>query len=326
MKRGRPAVARASGLPLLLALLAPLLLAGTPAPQTKALTSLRVAPAADSATDVGRLRGFFAAEGLDVATVVTTSSTDQMRGVGDGTYDVVFTAFDNVLAWSGREGAELVAVLRSNDGPLLPLYVRPEITDWGDLRGKPLAADAVDTAFALVLRRILLAHDLDLDRDDYTLVAVGNPTLRLQAMERGEAYAAILNPPTDARAEAAGMVRFGDHREVLPRYPGNVAAVSRAWATQHRAALIGFLRGWLATARWIHANRDAAAELLAADQGISRDAAATRLAAVPQDGALDPEGLASVLALRTQFGLTPPLGPDVSRYYTAEYLQATAAR
>jgi ABC-type nitrate/sulfonate/bicarbonate transport system substrate-binding protein len=283
-----------------------------------------VAPAADSVTDVARLRGFFAAEDLDVSVFVTTSSTDQMRGLSDGTYDVTFTAFDNVLTWSGRAGAEIVAVARSNDGPSLPVYVRPEIRAWDDLRGRPLATDAVDTAFALVLRRILLAHDLDLDRGDYSLVAIGNPGLRLASMERGETFAAILNPPTDAQAAAVGMVRFADYRDVLPEYPGNVAAVSRAWAADHRDELARFLRAWLAAARWVHTDRAAAVELLAADQGISPAAAAARLAPVPLDLALDPAGLQSVLDLRARFGLTPPLGPEVARYYTLEFLPAAS--
>lgn len=37
------------------------------------------------------------------------------------------------------------------------------------LKGKKLAVDAVDTAFALTLRRILLARGLDLKRGDYKL-------------------------------------------------------------------------------------------------------------------------------------------------------------
>ncbi len=71
-----------------------------------------------------------------------------------------------MLAWSGREGAEIIAVAHTDSGIILPLFVRPEIRSWDDLRGRRLAADAVDTAFALVLRRILLEHGLDLDRGD----------------------------------------------------------------------------------------------------------------------------------------------------------------
>src|SRR5919205_327845 len=111
---------------------------------------------ADAGTVAARARGLFEQRDIALELTETPNSTVQMRGLGAGEYDVASTAFDNVLAWSGREGHEIVAVLQPNSGQMLPMYVRPEINDWSDMRGKRLAADAVDTAFALVLRRILL--------------------------------------------------------------------------------------------------------------------------------------------------------------------------
>src|SRR6202008_4076752 len=134
----------------------------------------------------------------------------------NGTYQIASTEFHSVLGWSGREGAELVAVSQIIDTAVFPVYVRPEIKQWSDLRGKKLAVDAVDTAFALVLRKILLSKNLDFSRGDYELFAVGNTPLRLESMKKGETFAAILTPPVDAQAAAAGMVRFGDSSEVLP--------------------------------------------------------------------------------------------------------------
>ena len=124
---------------------------------------------ADAGLIVARRRGLFASEGFEVEITITPNSTEQMRGLGAGKWDIASTAFDNVLAWSGREGAEIVAIAQVARGILLPVYVRPEIRDWSDLRGKPLAVDAVDTAYALVLRRILLAHGLEPDKAEYTL-------------------------------------------------------------------------------------------------------------------------------------------------------------
>ena len=55
----------------------------------------------DPATVVGRLKNFFAAEGLDVKVTRTANSTDQMRGLSKGAYQIASTAFDNVMGWSG---------------------------------------------------------------------------------------------------------------------------------------------------------------------------------------------------------------------------------
>ena len=64
----------------------------------------------DAATVAARVHGYFAAEGLDVEVTETASSTEQMRGVSQGKYQIISGGFDNVLAWSGRESAEIVAV------------------------------------------------------------------------------------------------------------------------------------------------------------------------------------------------------------------------
>jgi ABC-type nitrate/sulfonate/bicarbonate transport system substrate-binding protein len=271
----------------------------------------------DAALIVGRARGFFAAHDLEVDVMVTPNSTEQMRGLSKGTWQIVSTAFDNVLGWSGREGAEIVAVSQVSRGNILPVYARPEIKSWGDLRGKALAVDAVDTAYALVLRRVLLAHGLDMDRGDYTLIAKGTTGYRLDSMIAGETFAGVLNAPWDSKALAAGMVRFADHREVLPDYPGGVYAVTRQWAGENRGVLISFLRVWNEALRWCQeeTNQSTAVKLIAASEKVDEKSAIGRLRQLPKDGRLNLAGLQSVLDLRILFKLAPPMGKNLSAYY-----------
>jgi ABC-type nitrate/sulfonate/bicarbonate transport system substrate-binding protein len=275
----------------------------------------------DAALAVGRAKGMFAARGLEVDVMVTPNSTDQMRGLGKGAWQIVSTAFDNVLGWSGREGAEIVAIAQVSAGNTLPVYVRPEIKNWDDLRGKALAVDAVDTAYALVLRRVLLAHGLEMDRGDYTLIAKGTTSYRLDSMVQGETFAGVLNPPWDRKAEAAGMKRFADHREVLPDYPGGVYAANRKWAGENRALVAGYLRAWNDALRWAQdeQNRDEVIKVLAAAEKIDEQAAANRLRQSPQSGRLNLPGLQSVLDLRVQFKLMPPMGKDLAKYYDESF-------
>ena len=113
----------------------------------------------DAAMVAAKVNGYFAAEGLEPEITETPNSTEQMRGLSQGQFDIVSTGFDNVLAWSGKEGGDLIAVAQIRDQTGLPVFVRPEIKDWSDLKGKKPAADAVDTAFALVLREFCLRMD-----------------------------------------------------------------------------------------------------------------------------------------------------------------------
>ena len=55
----------------------------------------------DAALAAGRAKGIFAAHGLEVDVKVTPNSTEQMRGLGKGSWQIVSTAFDNVLGWAG---------------------------------------------------------------------------------------------------------------------------------------------------------------------------------------------------------------------------------
>lgn len=280
----------------------------------------------DAALAVGRARGMFATAGLDVEGMVTPNSTDQMRGLSRGSWQIVSTAFDNVLGWSGREGAEIVAIAQISLGNTLPVYVRPEIKTWDDLRGKALAVDAVDTAYALVLRRVLLAHGLEMDRGDYTLVAKGTTGYRLDSMIQGETFAGVLNPPWDRKAEAAGMKRFADHRDVLPDYPGGVYAVNRAWANANRDLVIRYLRAWNDALCWAREenHRDEAIKALVGAEKIDEQAAANRLRQSPDSGRLNLAGLQSVLDLRVLFKLTPPMGQGLAKYYDESfYLEAS---
>lgn len=278
----------------------------------------------DAATAAARVHGYFSAAGLDIEVTITPNSTDQMRGLSQGKFDIVSTAFDNVLAWSGREDTEIVTIAQISDKTVLPVFVRPEVKTWSDLKGKKLAADAVDTAFALVLRRVLLANGLDLTKGDYELVALGTTGARLESMIKGETFAGVLNSPFDGKALEAGMRRIGDSKAVLPDYPNTVFAVGRDWGQQNRDTVLGFLRAWLKAGAWVKdpANRAAAIELIGTELKFTPKQAAESIDELSATGKLNLPGLQVVLDLRNQFGFKLPMGDKLPIFYDAQYINA----
>jgi ABC-type nitrate/sulfonate/bicarbonate transport system substrate-binding protein len=283
---------------------------------------------ADAATAAARSNGYFAAEGLEVDVTPTPNSTEQMRGVSQDKFEIVSTAFDNVLAWSAREGAEIIAVAQISDKVVLPVFVRPEIKTWSDLKGKKLAADAVDTAFALVLRRVLLANGLDMTKGDYELVALGATGARFESMLKGETFAGVLTSPFDAKALAAGMRRIGDSKEVLPDYPSTIFAVNREWAQKNRDTLIAYLRGWLKGMSYVKdpANREAAVKLVGSELKLNPKQAADSVEELSNTGSLNLSGLQVVLDLRNQFGFKLNKGDKLPAYYDAAYYNAAKGK
>jgi len=282
----------------------------------------------DAATVAARVNGYFAAEGLDVDITLTPNSTEQMRGVSQEKFQIVSTAFDNVLAWSGRDGAEIIAVAQISDKTVLPVFVRPEIKTWSDLKGKKLAADAVDTAFALVLRRVLLANGLDMTKGDYELVALGATGARLESMLKGETFAGVLTSPFDVKAVAAGMRRIGDSKEVLPDYPNTIFAVNHEWAQKNRDALVAYLRAWLKGMSWIKdpANRDSAIKMVGEQLKLNPKQAEESVNELSTTGNLNLPGLQVVLDLRNQFGFKLNKGDKLPVYYDAAYFNAAKGK
>src|SRR5262249_56114815 len=88
------------------------------------------------------------------------------------------------------------------------LIVQPEIRSYEDFRGKVMAVDAVDTAFALLLYKML---DLKgVKKNEYEVKPVGGSLLRYQAMTKDKTYAAsMLNPPFSPQGLHPGLEAYG---------------------------------------------------------------------------------------------------------------------
>jgi ABC-type nitrate/sulfonate/bicarbonate transport system substrate-binding protein len=111
-------------------------------------------------------QGLFAAEKIDVKIDFTPGSTYQLTHMIAGTYDMGFTAFDNIIAY--REGqneaylppgtnVDLIGVLASDDA-YLSIAAQKGVTSIAALKGHTLTVDAMTTGFAFVLREILAAN------------------------------------------------------------------------------------------------------------------------------------------------------------------------
>ena len=142
-------------------------------------------------------QGRFAAHGLDVQLSFTPNSWTLRDGLQQGSYDIAHTAVDNAIAMVELAGAD-VAVVMGGDNGFNGVYVQPDIADIAALRGRTVLVDAPNTAFALVLYRILSQHGMERSRNDYVVKSVGATPLRL---------AALLEPsPLDQPKYAGGRI------------------------------------------------------------------------------------------------------------------------
>ena len=280
--------------------------------------------------------GFFAEAGLMVRFETTQSSVKQFEVFGDGTFDIAFTAFDNVVAYAEGQGvapfpdARDLCAVTGCTAIELSLVAARGIGSPAELRGRTIALDAPSTGFAFVLYEMLRRSGGA--RGGLEAVAGGATPERWRTVRDGQHAGTITIEPFTTIAQDAGfpvLVRSG---AILPAYQGGVIAVRRSWAERHGDALTAFLRVYQQSVRWVldPANQDTSAALLAARMPEIRPSGLksvmTSLLApdtgLTPDGAIDREGARAVLALRSRYGTGGAPFDDVDRYLDLRWVEA----
>lgn len=275
---------------------------------------------------VAQRQGFFARHGIEVNITHTPNSVFLMKNLIEGKFDLTVTAMDNLVAYQEGQGeaeysgnCDLVAFMGVDDS-FQSLMASPEIKSVADLRGKKIAVDALTTGYAFILREMIAR--VGMTDADVSYERTGGGPMRLKAMLDGNYAAGLLATPLDKIAADQGFTKLGTARELLGRYQGRTGFAQRSWIRNNQAAVIGFMRGYRDAMDWLYDrnNRAAAADLLMANDAsvtpelarLSLDILLDERGGFWRDLALDLEGIRTVLALRTRFGvpqktLTDPL-------------------
>ena len=197
-------------------------------------------------------QGFFADEKIEVKIDFTPGSTYQLTHLIAGTYEMGFTAIDNIVAY--REGqneaylppgtnVDLIAVLASDDG-FLSISAQKEITSIEALKGHTVTVDAMTTGFAFVLREVLAKKGVS--EGEVKFERAGGVANRFRMMIENPGHAATTQmTPFDLLGEARGFNTLARVRDVLGPYLGIVACVKKSWAEVNRDLVVRFIRAYV---------------------------------------------------------------------------------
>jgi ABC-type nitrate/sulfonate/bicarbonate transport system substrate-binding protein len=280
-----------------------------------------------------RAQGSFAKRGLTVELLITPNSTVLREGLAKGEHQIVHAGVDNAVAMADVAKLDIAVVIGLDSGHN-QLFAQPEIKSYDDLRGKIVIVDAPDTAFGLLLYKMLDVKGVK--KGEYQVKAVGGTPQRLEAMLKDKSLAAaMLNPPFSIRGERAGLKNLGTAVDVIGPYQSTAGWTMRPWAQANADILVKYLQAYVEGLRWAMApaNKDATIALLADRLKLPQDivAATYDMAADPakgfaKDAKFDIEGFRNVLKLRAEmlgtWGGTPP-APD--RYLDFSYYQRAVA-
>ena len=280
-------------------------------------------------------QGLFVKYGLEVENTNKANSEEVRGDLAAGKGDIVYLALDNAVAMVELAKADAVIVM-GGEGSQNELIAQPEIKSIKDLRGKTLIVDAVNTAYALQMKKILSSNGLEAGRD-YEMKAYGATPARLIAMREHKEFAgSMLGPPASITAKREGFVSLGTVQDLIGPYQASGFFTMRPWAKDHRDTLVAFLAACIEAQRWILApeNKSQVLELFTAQYKLAPEAAAqtydslmTRPGGYSKDALLDDAGFKNVLKLRAevegQWGGHPP-SPE--KYYDPAYYQSALAK
>ena len=296
--------------------------------QTPKLTPIRVVTLFPSLPIVvAQKNGFFARHGIELQEEHADNSNILREMLASGKADVAHAAVDNAVYMVEGSGAD-VAIVMGGDGATNELIVQPDVKSVADLRGGVLLVDAVNTAYALQLKKILKLSGLEAGRD-CTLKALGATPLRLKAMRENKQYAGtMLGPPTSIVAKRGGFVSLGSTLQFIGPYQGFGAFVRRQWAREHADVLERYLAAYIEAQRWLlnKANKQQVINLLTTGSHLAPEVAAETYADMTgpggyePDARFDPAAFKNTLKLRAEvegeWGGHPPAG---SKYYDGVY-------
>jgi ABC-type nitrate/sulfonate/bicarbonate transport system substrate-binding protein len=266
-------------------------------------------------------KGLYAKRGLAVDLKFTPNSDELRSGLAEGRYQIAHAGVDNAFAMRDKANVD-IAVVSGGDNSFNHLIVQSDVKSLADVKGKTVAVDAVNTAYAFQLYEML--RQKGVNKGDYEIKPVGGTGARLEAMMNDKTVvAAMMNPPFSVRAERAGLKSIDTAANALGVYQGTAAFVLRSWGKANDDALVKYLQAYVEGLRWAldPKNKAEAVALLVERLKLPEDIAGLAYDSTKndfnRDGAIDMEGVKNVLKLRAQFEGGVPADPD--KYFDLSY-------
>ncbi len=158
--------------------------------------------------------GYFAQHGLAVDGLVDAgSSTAAVQTLLARNLDVANIAPNAAIEASLRGDTALVAIANPPPGTGFWLYAQADVGSVDDLRGKQLAANQPGSSSYFAVEYALRERGLEAGRD-YTILAVGNSSAQLAALQQGQVQASVFSAPTTILAQQSGFRELLDLNSV----------------------------------------------------------------------------------------------------------------
>jgi len=269
--------------------------------------------------------GFFEKQGLDVDLVVIRASDVGIQALAGGSLEIAGSASDASIA-AIEKGLDLVILGGIINGLTQSVMAAKKFKTYNDLRGATFGAISLTSGVTFALRQVLKVKGLEYPRD-YKLLVIGGTPQTYAALTAGSIDAAALSLPVNYAAEEQGFNEIGRFIDVIPNYQLAALSTKRSWAEKNRPVLVRVMRAMAQTMRWIHQNKEPAADYLAKEMNLKRDHARrgwdfyTSTHMWNPDGDVNVDGLQIVTQIYWEQTQSKGAVPSAAKYVDQSYLR-----
>lgn len=248
---------------------------------------------------LGRDRGIFQAEGIDLQ-MVLVASTIQVTALTTG--DIDFSGAQSQVMAGAARGLPVKVVGFLTIKPSFWLMAKPEIKSVAELKSKIIGITAIGSSTDTLARYVLIKNGLTPDRE-VALIGTGTTSNILTAMKAGTIDAGVLSPPFNAMATQMGyrtLAYFGDYVEQSLSGLGTSDRLIR-----DRSELVRrMLNATIKSLRFIQQRPAESAQFISKEWSLDSASAnelyKSMLPAFSKDGGMDEKGIRDALKRETE--------------------------
>ena len=240
------------GVAVALLLLGSIATAQTPARAADTVTIGTVGSASSNIWPVfiGQKKGFFAAENISLDVVYVQSSANLVQQLAAGSLDITMSTglVDPIRAITQK--APVAIVRLELQAPPYALIAKPSIKSMKDLKGKVVSLGGPKDITRIYVERMLEPNGVK--PGEFDMVFAGATAARASALQAGAVDAAIVVPPFNFQAVAAGFNELGLTVDYAPELPFSGSIVNRNWAEKNKDVLRRMLAAHLKSVAWFY--------------------------------------------------------------------------
>jgi ABC-type nitrate/sulfonate/bicarbonate transport system substrate-binding protein len=220
---------------------------------------------------IGLNKGFFAAEDLKVDVVYVQSSAQLVQQITAGSLDICMsTGLVDPMRAIGM-GAPIAIVRVEVQAPPYALIAKSSIKSLKELKGKVISLGGPKDITRIYVERMLEPNGVK--PGEFDMVFAGATAARASALLAGAVDAAILLPPFNFQAVAAGFTDLGLTIDYVKDLPFSGTIVNVRWANAQKSILQKLLAAHTRSVAWFEdgRNRNEAVQILVAASKLKQE-------------------------------------------------------